>query len=182
MIWIAFVGIILEVVGLGIAVTGLADTHREATDRSLWKDLRADGRQRLRRVLRRPGSAQVIHGSAASIGIALTSDAYGTVRRPAPAADATIEERVDHLDAVVADALDEIVAVRTHATSQLAEARQHIERQIREVDDRARQTDREVRDFQQAMIGTKGSGLRLAAFGLMVTGAGVLLSICGLFT
>jgi hypothetical protein len=179
----AVVGVFLELIGLCLALKGVADTYGEIfLERNLFKDLRADvGRWWQTMVLRRPINQHVIVRGAASGSMTFSGEAVGVARYTRPGGDASIDDVLDYIDASVQSLRRHDEANRTFTKDQVKRLEQRMGERVDAVAGRLSSVDRELRQVRTAVVGPDGAGLRTAVLGLGITMVGVVVSsIAGL--
>lgn len=167
------IGTLLQIIGLLLAMSGLAQTYREVMQRSVLRDMTSDFQRWWRRVvLGRPGQGVGVgvsaFGGARSSGYA-TSTPF---RKPPPGA--ATEAKVDYLMKMVDALANEDRSIRTALDAGLRAADEDQQRRLAEVEERL---GGELSKMRTAFVGRDGAGLRQAAAGLGVTLVGVTLTL-----
>ncbi len=180
MVWIAALGLVLQITGLVIASSGISQTYNAMFGRVLWRDLAADLIGWWRRVILRRPQGQSIEVEPATISVEAASLEITRGRRPPPEEPATTEDRVRWLDEVTADIYEDLTSVRAAARTTATEVEQRLASEFAAVDSRAARVAKGLEVVRVAVAGSDGAGLRRAVLGLLVTLFGVALTAFGL--
>lgn len=180
MVWVASLGMVLELLGLVLATRGIALVYSKTFQRSVCADLWSDITRWFREtVLRKRPPPTTVHGSMAG-SFAFAGSAFAQVRPGAPPTEASPEEQIDYLMRAVDALSDEGTRTREHAQAKAQEAEQRVGKRIDRLSERLDETGRELGTVHTALFGVNGSGLRETVSGLTITAVGVLLSLAGL--
>ena len=180
---LTILGLLLQLVGLTIAVSGVHQMHTTLTSSPLvWrralKEAASDGWQWVRiNVLRRKPPPQVITGSGAIVMTGSGVAAFGRVRPGEPSPTATIDERLERLEGYV-KLLDAEIDSRHKAYD---ERHQRLDNDLRSLRSDTRAEIGELRADQDrmrtALAGSDGRSLRRTFVGLAITALGVGLTL-----
>jgi hypothetical protein len=177
--WVALVGLVLQAVGVAVALWGLGETYRDITTDNLARDM-ARRAWRGMQLWRAPDPV-VVEGKAASI-MALAGRAFATSAPPRPPDDASLGEKVDHLMDRVDELAREITGARMWASEEATAAEKRANERTREVAGRVDAVEGHVTSLRVTLGGGRdGRGLRVAAWGLVVTIVGTLLGAPAIF-
>lgn len=183
-LWVALAGIILQVIGVAMAVRGLAATYTEAVGyQSLWRDLWEVDRPRWwGRIAfwQKPEPQTIEVGPVDTMGATGSLGLFLTGRPPQPPTDATLEQQVDYLTKLIDAVADELVETRQTAKAEHRELQQYVSERIVEIREEVGPVQSEVRTVRKAAFGHDGGGLRRAVLGLCITGVGIALTAAGL--
>ncbi len=181
MVWLAFIGILLQAGGLLLAVKGVSETYCLLHTRRLRGDLSARLSSWFREaVLRRPRPTDVVEPHGAIHGVSFGDTANVEVR-PTPITDSsTPEERFRYLERYVEVVVEEVQAVRKHSDEALARAEERTNQKVDQLRGQLHSADSRLRHVQDALAGKDGRGLQNAAIGILLTIVGVLLTVAGL--
>ena len=185
---LATTGAALQVLGLIVAISGVAKTYETVLDRrllpDLWRNLRRSCTAKLAscwrwirtKLLKRP-PPQRTGTASGSVSVIGTATGMITARLgPAPGADATPQEQIAYLLRSVDQLQSELDRTREQAATELARTRAELSTQNVQISDRLNSAVGEIRQLHSGLVGHDGAGLRTTVIGLAITLVGVVLS------
>lgn len=179
MVWVAFIGVVLQVVGLVIAILGVAKTYRETEGSSLAGGIVLSAQKWFERVvLRKKEDKPAVE--LAPDNLVITSSVEAKLRTEAPSDDAPQQEWIAYLNRRTEQLDRQVEEARKHAEAVAASAEKRVKQQLSRLEDRVQKVDSVARAAHHASIGPDGAGLRETAVGLAITAFGVALTLAGL--
>jgi hypothetical protein len=173
-LWGGVFAIVLQSIGVVLAVDGVRAAYLDAVKRSLLRDMAEDIRRWASQRLHRAPAVQLASMSGhASLHIA--GSAFPIVRPPPLEPSASTDEQLAYLSDFVKILADESVARGNQLHAEITSVRQRIDKKTQELGRRIDDADSRIATVNAVSVGPDGRSLRSIAWGLVLNLFGTLL-------